>query len=211
MKSAVHIDSTRRSAWRSPIWMTFAIPLSVGFAEELPNTSDPAPHLKQNVAATVSDINRLAEQKLNFPKDLLNELIQGLDSAPSVFDVTLKKGQAELKRLNSRESLTGDLEACSVLLKRRKADMQQLLNSRSFGEAANAQISKISDIEKQIEVEKAGLSTSVRRVEAVMRDVSDWQKLYTESVPTMGRAQTVAMIREFVERAAKSNQNNRSN
>jgi|GEM_PF-4143955 len=191
--------------------MTFAISRSVVFAEGLPNPSDSVPHPKQSVSATVSEVNRVAEQKLNFPKDLLNELIQGLDSAPSVFDATLKKGQAELKRLKSGESLTGDLEACSVLLKRRKADMQQLLSSRCFGEAANAHILKISDIEKQIEVAKAGLSTSARRVEAMMRDVSDWQKLYTESVPTMGKAQTVVMIREFVERAAKRNQNNQAN
>jgi hypothetical protein len=191
--------------------MTLSITRSVGFSESASDTGNAVPRLKQSVSATVSDIRKVAEQKLNFPIDLLNELLRGLDSAPNIFNATLLKCQTELKQLNSKESLMGELDACSVLSKRRRAELEQLLKSRCFGEAANAQILKISDIEKQIEITKSGLTTSVRRVEAVMRDVSDWQKLYMESVPTMGRTQTIVMIREFVERAAKRDRNNQTN
>ncbi len=191
--------------------MVIAALRSVGFAVGLSDSDEAGMRLRQDVVTTVSGITKVSEQRLTLSSDLLKELLQGLDSAPGVFTATLNKGQTELKRFNSRESLTADLDSCSALLKRRKADLETLLSSRCFGESARAQILKIGYIEAQIDVAKSALATSARRVEAAIQSVSDWQKLYAESVSTMGRMQTIVMIRGFVERAVKSDGTNQSN
>jgi len=191
--------------------MSSATLRSVGLAGGSSDSDEAVKRPRQDVVTRVSGIARVAEQRLTFSTDLLKELLQGLDSSPGVFNATLTKGQAEVKRLKSRESLTGDLDACSAVLKRRKADLEPLLASRCFGDSARAQILKIDEIEGQIDAAKSGLATSARRVEGAMQSVSDWQKLYAESVSSMGKVQTILMIRGFVERAVKSERTNQSN
>lgn len=159
----------------------------------------------------IVELKKTAEQRLNFSSNLLQELLRDLDSAPRVFDKVLAKGEALKNQHKSEDTLSKEVNECRAVLVRRKKDLEKLLVSSCFGVSASRNISKIGDLEKELDDVQAISSTVIIRLEADLKKVSEWQTLYKESVSEMGRQKTLEMLRGFIERATVRDRNKSGN